>query len=137
MSKYVILPSTITKTSLRLAKYAATAGIPSPVVFTKHYTVVPGAPHISKIIYTLKKGAHPASMLPYLIGRTIVYRGNGTGKGATITKTSSSGLIHLFYYSPYYHYVGTSATVKYKPTTIVVSLSSFIKYLSNGLYTLI
>lgn len=80
MSKYVTLHSTITSSSLALAKSTIpTAPVPAPTVYSTPYTSLSKSPHISILIYTLKKGA-ASSMLPHLVGHAIVPRGSYTGK---------------------------------------------------------
>lgn len=67
MSKYVTLHSTITSSSLALAKSTIpTAPVPAPTVYSTPYTSLSKSPHISILIHTLKKGS-ATSMLPYLV----------------------------------------------------------------------
>ena len=55
MSKYVTLHSTITSSSLALAKSTIpTAPVPAPTVYSTPYTSLSKSPHISILIHTLK-----------------------------------------------------------------------------------
>ena len=143
MSKYVTLHSTITKSSLALAKSTIpTTPVPAPTVYSTPYTSLTKTPHISVLIYTLKKGA-ASSMLPHLVGHAIVPRGSYTGKfiastvvpaGMTIISTTSTGYITYSYYGAS---GGYGSPVKISICTSSMKLAKLIKMLKSGLYTMI
>lgn len=143
MSKYVTLHSTITKSSLALAKSTIpTTPVPAPTVYSTPYTSLTKTPHISVLIYTLKKGA-ASSMLPHLVGHAIVPRGSYTGKfiastvvpaGMTIISTTSTGYITYSYYGAS---GGYGSPVKISICTSSMKLTKLIKMLKSGLYTMV
>ncbi len=143
MSKYVTLHSTITKSSLALAKSTIpTAPVPAPTVYSTAYTLLPKSPHISILIYTLKKGA-ASSMLPHLVGHVIVPRGSYTAtyiagtvvpSGMTIISTTSSGYITYSYYGTS---GGYGTPLKISVCTSSMKLTKLIKMLKSGLYTIL
>lgn len=143
MSKYVTLHSTITSSSLALAKSTIpTAPVPAPTVYSTPYTSLSKSPHISILIYTLKKGA-ASSMLPHLVGHAMVPRGSYTGKfisstvvpaGMIIISTTSTGYITYSYYGAS---GGYGSPVKISICTSSMKLTKLIKMLKSGLYTMV
>ena len=142
MSKYVTLHSTITSSSLALAKSTIpTAPVPAPTVYSTPYTSLIKSPHISILIHTLKKGS-ATSMLPHLVGHAIVPRGSYTGtyiagtvvpSGMTIISTTSSGYITYSYYGTS---GGYGSPLKISVCTSSMKLTKLIKMLKSGIYTM-
>ena len=142
MSKYVTLHSTITSSSLALAKSTIpTAPVPAPTVYSTPYTSLSKSPHISILIHTLKKGS-ATSMLPYLVGHVIVPRGSYTAtyiagtvvpSGMTIISTTSSGYITYSYYGTS---GGYGSPLKISVCTSSMKLTKLIKMLKSGIYTM-
>ena len=144
MSKYITLPSTVTSASLGLVKGSTTSKtiVSSPTVYTIPYYKLTSAPHISVLIHTLKKGS-ATSMLPYLVGHTISFRGSHTSikiggatipTGSIIISTTASGLItySTYYYTGgYFHY-----PLKVSVYTSTMKLSTLVKMLKSGSYTM-
>lgn len=143
MSKYVTLHSTISSASLALAKSTIpSTPVPAPTVYSTPYTSLAKTPHISVLIYTLKKGA-ASSMLPHLVGHAIVPRGSYTGKfiastvvpaGMTIISTTSTGYITYSYYGAT---GGYGSPLKISVCTSSMKLAKLIKMLKSGLYTML
>lgn len=142
MSKYVTLHSTITTSSLALAKSTIPVSpAPAPTVYSTPYTSLVKTPHISVLIYTLKKGA-ASSMLPHLVGHAIVPRGSYTAtyiagtvvpSGMTIISTTSSGYITYSYYGTS---GGYGSPLKISVCTSSMKLTKLIKMLKSGVYTM-
>lgn len=116
MSKYITLPSTITMTTLALAKSLSSKPVSTSPVIT-YLTPATVKPHISKVICTLKASSTPATMLPYLVGYKIALRGTrhkyvriASSKIPTslvIVSTTSTGIITytgMSYSGGYAHY---------------------------------
>lgn len=143
MSKYVTLHSTITTSSLALAKSTIPVSpVPAPTVYSTPYTSLTKTPHISVLVHTLKTGS-ATSMLPHLAGHVIVPRGTYTGKyiastvvpaGMTIISTTSTGHIT---YSHYGASGGYGSPVKISVCTSSMKLTKLIKMLKSGLYTML
>jgi len=144
MSKYITLPSTITMTTLALTKSLLTKPV-SALPVTTYITPATVKPHISKVICTLKASSTPATMLPYLVGYKIALRGTRhkyvcvhSAKIPTslvIVSTTSTGIITytgMSYSGGYAHY-----PVHVFPYTSTMSLTSLIKMLKSGMYTLL
>ena len=143
MSKYITLPSTVSATTLSLVKRISPAPAPAPVItYSKPATT---SPHISKVIYTLKTSSTPASMLPYLVGYKIALRGTHhthlrvhgakIPTSSVIVSTTSTGIITytgMTYSGGYAHF-----PVHVFPYTKTITLTSLIKMLKSGKYTLL
>lgn len=144
MSKYITLPSTITMTTLALAKSLSSKPVSTSPVIT-YLTPATVKPHISKVICTLKASSTPATMLPYLVGYKIALRGTrhkyvriASSKIPTsllIVSTTSTGIITytgMSYSGGYLHY-----PVHVFPYTSTTTLTGLIKMLKSGMYTLL
>lgn len=144
MSKYITLPSTITMTTLTLAKSLSSKPVSTSPVIT-YITPATVKPHISKVICTLKASSTPATMLPYLVGYKIALRGThhkyvriASSKIPTslvIVSTTSTGVITytgMSYSGGYAHY-----PVHVFPYTSTTTLTGLIKMLKSGMYTLL
>ena len=144
MNKYITLPSTVTMTTLALAKSLSSKPVSTSPVIT-YLTPATVKPHISKVICTLKASSTPATMLPYLVGYKIALRGTRhkyvcvhSAKIPTslvIVSTTSTGVITytgMSYSGGYAHY-----PVHVFPYTSTTTLASLIKMLKSGMYTLL
>lgn len=145
MSKYVTLPSTVTKTTLGLTKSIVTSPATTvPTVYTTPYHKLTTAPHISVLIHKIRTG-HATSMLPYLVGRSLVPRGymGHTKKigstiipaTSTIISVTSTGLITYFGYGYTGGYFGKPVHVY--TFTSTMTISKLVKTLKGGSMTLI